>query len=42
VPADDCGFALRSTADKQLVGIGRPAQRSGDPGKAGFPVDPRQ
>ncbi len=39
VPADDCGFALRSTADEQLVGIGRPAQRLGDPGKAGFPVD---
>ena len=40
VPADHRGFALRSTADKQLVGIGRSAQRLRDPGYSGFPVDP--
>ena len=42
VPADDCGFTLRSTADKQLVGISRPAQRLGDPSQTGFPVNPWQ
>lgn len=40
VPADDRGFALRSTANKQLIGIRRPAQSLRDPGYAGFPVDP--
>jgi len=40
VPADDRGFALRSTTNEQLVGIRRPAQCLRDPGDAGFPVDP--
>jgi hypothetical protein len=39
VPADDGGFALSSPPDEQLVGIGRPTQRSGYPGDTGFPVD---
>ena len=40
VPTDHCSFTPRGTADEQPVGIGRPAQRLGNPSDAGFPVDP--